>query len=107
MKFDGEQHEQLCDALIDAFPTYAKLEQKFFYVIRSRMRHRLRICMRLFETKTFPPGWLNKDILPGEQWKMKIRQAINASEFFIACLSTNSVQKRGYLQKEIRGALEL
>jgi len=51
-------------------------------------------------------GWTKKDILPGEQWKSRIPQAIRCSDFFLVCLSANSVDKRGWIQKEIKEALD-
>jgi len=55
----------------------------------------------------FKPWIDKKDILGGESWDVSIRNAIRASDFFIACLSNNSVKKRGYLQKELSIALDL
>ena len=50
--------------------------------------------------------WMDtKDILPGEKWPNSIRKAINESDFFLACLSCHSVNKRGFLQREINQAL--
>ena len=51
--------------------------------------------------------WMDKvDILPGERWETKLSQAIRESHFFLACLSAKSVEKRGYLQREFKQALE-
>ena len=55
----------------------------------------------------FKPWMDKKDILPGEQWKSRIPQAIRRSDFFLACLSAHSVSKRGFLQKEVRQALDV
>jgi hypothetical protein len=53
-------------------------------------------------------SWMDKkDILPGEEWELTIQKAIRRSDFFLACLSTNSVTKRGFLQKEIHLALDI
>ena len=50
--------------------------------------------------------WLDeKDLLPGQNWPVEIPKAIDRSDIFIACLSTRSVQKQGYVQKEFRLAL--
>src|SRR6185312_16282143 len=50
--------------------------------------------------------WMDtEDILPGEEWKPKIMKAIREATVFIACMSTNSVSKRGVIQEEIREAL--
>jgi hypothetical protein len=59
------------------------------------------------EKEGFEP-WLDKeDILPGQQWDPTIKQAIRGSDFFIACLSKNSVNKDGYLNREINEALKV
>ena len=55
----------------------------------------------------FKPWMDKKNILPGERWKSSIRKAIQCSDFFLACLSANSVSKRGFLQKEIKDALDI
>ncbi len=52
--------------------------------------------------------WMDeKNLLPGENWEMRILQTIQSSNFFIACLSTHSVNKQGYVQKELKQALEV
>jgi hypothetical protein len=55
----------------------------------------------------FKPWMAKKDILPGERWESRIPQAIRRSDFFLACLSANSVSKRGWIQKEIKDALDI
>jgi hypothetical protein len=55
----------------------------------------------------FKPWMDTKDILPGEQWKSSNQKAIQRSDFFLACLSKNSVGKRGWIQREIRDALDI
>lgn len=51
--------------------------------------------------------WIDFECLrPGENWKNAIKQAIKGSRYFLAIISTNSVNKRGYVQKEIKEALE-
>ena len=55
----------------------------------------------------FEPWIDTKNILGGERWESSIERAIKTSDFFIGCLSTNSVSKRGFLQKEIKTALDV
>lgn len=51
--------------------------------------------------------WLDrKKLLPGQNWPRRIQDAIESSDFFIACFSTKSVNKRGGFQAEIRYALD-
>jgi hypothetical protein len=47
------------------------------------------------------------DLVAGEDWQYAIGRALRQSSHFIALLSHNSVTKRGYVQKELREALEL
>jgi hypothetical protein len=52
--------------------------------------------------------WLDtKSLLPGQKWKIAIKNAIRNSRYFIALLSSNSVEKRGYVQKELKEALQI
>jgi TIR domain len=68
-------------------------------------------ALRLYEdlrTRTELKPWLDKkDLLPGQNWDIEIRKAIKNSRYFIALFSSTSVQKRGYVQKEFKRALDV
>lgn len=52
--------------------------------------------------------WMDtQDILPGEKWEMSIRKAVRDSDFFLVFLSRNSSDRRGFVQKELRAALNV
>jgi len=52
--------------------------------------------------------WLDKEnLIPGENWRVSIEKAIKKTKYFIALLSNNSINKRGYVQKELNIALEI
>ena len=52
--------------------------------------------------------WMDKvDLVGGQQWRPAIEQAIRSADFFLLLLSRNSVKKRGFVQREIRAALDL
>lgn len=52
-------------------------------------------------------AWLDEvSLLPGQDWQMEIRKAVKNADVVLTCLSENSVNKRGYVQKEIRYALD-
>jgi len=52
-------------------------------------------------------AWLDRRrLLPGQDWPHRIEDAIESSDFLIACFSAKSVRKRGGFQREIRLALE-
>lgn len=51
--------------------------------------------------------WLDQiDLLPGENWEIEIPNALFSSDVILVCLSKNSVDKEGYVQKEITFALD-
>jgi hypothetical protein len=54
----------------------------------------------------FNPWMDSIDLIGGERWQFTIQQAIRSSQFFIACISNQSVNKRGFLQREIRIAVD-
>jgi hypothetical protein len=46
--------------------------------------------------------WLDEvDILPGQDWEYEIERALETSDFVIVFLSTRSVEKVGYVQREL------
>jgi hypothetical protein len=51
--------------------------------------------------------WLDVRCLkPGASWKMEIRKAIRESRYFILLISKRSVTKRGFVQRELKEALQ-
>ena len=52
--------------------------------------------------------WLDIDnLLPGDSWKSAVSDAIERSDYFVALLSVSSVGRRGYVQRELREALDV
>jgi hypothetical protein len=53
-------------------------------------------------------AWLDKvSLLPGQDWKLEIRKAVRRSDVVLVCLSKESVNRAGFLQKEIKDALDV
>ncbi|MEN9564728.1 MAG: hypothetical protein RIR73_2972, partial [Chloroflexota bacterium] len=52
--------------------------------------------------------WLDEvKLIPGQQWKLEIPKAVREADAVIICLSKTSVTKEGYVQKEIKFALDV
>lgn len=52
--------------------------------------------------------WLDQaDLLPGQDWEREIRRSIKESSHVLVLISQHSVNKRGFVQKEVRQALEV
>ena len=53
-------------------------------------------------------AWIDTEqLLPGQDWDLEIQRAIEECNFFLACMSSNSVSKEGYVQKELKRALDI
>lgn len=51
--------------------------------------------------------WFDEEsLLPGQNWKREVTKAIRACDYFILIFSSKSVNKTGYVNVEIREALE-
>ena len=51
--------------------------------------------------------WLDtENLLPGQDWKMEISRALDETDLILLCISKKSVNKEGYVQKEMRLALD-
>jgi hypothetical protein len=55
----------------------------------------------------FDPWLDEEDLLPGQEWREEIPQAVQNSDVVVVCLSQASVTKEGYVQKEIKYALDV
>lgn len=51
--------------------------------------------------------WLDeKKLIPGQVWNIEIQKAVQNSDAIIICLTRHSITKEGYVQKEIRAAID-
>ncbi|MDM8539755.1 TIR domain-containing protein [Desulfococcaceae bacterium HSG9] len=52
--------------------------------------------------------WMDEyDLLPGQNWKIIINQVLKKTSYVLVLLSSRSLSKRGYVQKEMKIALNL
>lgn len=67
----------------------------------------VRDLYRKLSSDGFDP-WLDEEkLLPGQNWDREIRLAVSKSDIVLACLSKESITKTGYIQKELRFALDV
>jgi tetratricopeptide (TPR) repeat protein len=57
-------------------------------------------------------GWMDvwldvEKLMPGQDWHLEIEKAVEDANIVIACISSRSVDKEGYIQKELRSVLSL
>ncbi|MBD3306138.1 TIR domain-containing protein, partial [candidate division KSB3 bacterium] len=87
----------------DQMPTKIKV---FISYAREDRQHAEHLCDALKQAGVSP--WIDyENLLPGQRWKVAINQALRESTYVIALLSSRSLSKRGYVQKELKKALDM
>jgi hypothetical protein len=52
--------------------------------------------------------WLDEEkLLPGQDWNLEIEKAVETSDAVLVCVSSTSVAKEGYVQRELRKVLDI
>lgn len=62
---------------------------------------------RLKSEAWIDPWFDEENLLPGQNWDLEIQKALRGIDAIIICLSKVSVAKEGYIQKEIKRALDI
>lgn len=105
----GKQEKYVCAGKIfrQWFDRHIPVKAQIFLCYARSDEEKVRDLHKKLSQAGFSP-WLDKmNIKPGEVWDIAIKKAVRESDFFLACLSSESVGRRGVLQKEIKDALEI
>jgi hypothetical protein len=79
---------------------------RVFLCYAGRDRPQVEQLFERLQIDGFKPWMDKKSLLPGQDWRLEIRRAIEASDFFLACISRR-FRERTYGLKEIKLALEV
>ena len=88
-------------------------ESELFRAVRIFLCHanedktQVREVYQRLKTEGFEPWMDEEDLLPGQLWDQEIQRALRKSDFILIFFSQNSVAKRGYVQREMKLALEV
>src|SRR5215471_6028771 len=79
---------------------------KIFLCHANEDKPQVRDVYQRLKAEGFEP-WLDEEnLLPGQLWNQEIRRALRNSDFILIFFSQNSVAKRGYVQREMKLALD-
>lgn len=84
-------------------------EEKDFQIFlchASSDKENVRRIYKWLKTEGFNPWLDEEDLRPGQDWDFEIRKAVKKSAIVLVCLSASSVGKTGYVQREIKLALD-
>ncbi len=83
------------------------VDPKIFISYAKEDRTKVKRLYQRLKNEQLTP-WIDmEDLLPGDDWERAILGAIRSAHFVIVFLSNHSINKRGYVQKEIKEALDL
>lgn len=109
----GTDKKHVCDRLIAEYHGYQENEKvrlrplKVFLCHSSEDKPAVRELYAQLASENIDP-WLDEEkLLPGQDWKLEIAKALRTSDAVLICLSKNSITKRGYIQKELKDALDI
>jgi hypothetical protein len=89
-------------------PPHNQVFFKIFLCHASEDKAQVReVYHRLRAIDGFEP-WLDEEnLLPGQDWDYEVKRALKTSDFILIFLSCTSVAKRGYVQREMKLALDV
>lgn len=67
----------------------------------------VRDLYRRLRVAGFAPWLDEEDLLPGQDWRTEIPKAVRQSDVVLVCLSQKAITKSGYVQREIKFALDV
>ena len=82
-------------------------QPKIFISYAREDREQVTQLYQALELFGLEPWMDTESLLPGQEFEREIMRAIRSSDFFIICLSRNSVSKRGFVQKEWKAGLDI
>jgi hypothetical protein len=79
---------------------------KVFLCHTSADKPKVRELYRYLRKRRIKPWFDEMDLVGGQDWQVEIPKALFNSDAILVCLTKNAVDKEGYIQKEIKFALD-
>ena len=79
---------------------------RVFFSYASEDRKRVAPLYDRLITEGFAPWMDSRDLLPGQKWPIEIEKALRNAEFVLLFVSPSSVDKRGFIPRKIKTALD-
>lgn len=79
---------------------------RVFLCHASQDKPKVRELYRYLRRRGIQPWFDEENLIGGQDWQIEIPKAIQSSDAIIICLTKNAVDKEGYVQKEIKFALD-
>jgi hypothetical protein len=81
---------------------------RVFLCHASQDKPAVRDLYRRLAAEPWIDPWLDEErLIPGQNWNLEIEKAVEASDAVIVCVSSTSIAKEGYVQRELRQVLKV
>lgn len=80
---------------------------RVFLCHASEDKAAVRVLYRRLKARGIDPWLDEEDLVAGQDWEFQIRKAVRNADIVLACLSAQGVGKRGFVQREIKLALDV
>lgn len=102
-----KEHQPISDSTLVTMSSSKTQPLQVFLCHASGDKQKIRELYRRLCNDGFNPWFDEENLLPGHDWQIEIPKAVRNSDVVIVCLSKGSVTKEGYVQKEIKQALDV
>ncbi len=85
----------------------SRIRKSLFLCHAKEDEYKVQLIYARLEQRGHEPWMDIHSLRPGQEWEPVIEKAIRESDYFVACLSSHSVNKRGFVQRELRFALDV
>lgn len=82
-----------------------KTDGQIFLIYAREDKNEVQKIYNSLKEKGFKPWMDSMDLLPGQNWQESIEDAIKKSDIALYCISKHAANKKGFVGKEIRTAL--
>jgi hypothetical protein len=122
-RYFGEESQDIVDAIRLAIPGLSYAVKTEAHSVKSPIdnsrsplvflchssgdKERVRTLCRQLKADGIKCWFDEEDLLPGQDWEYEISRAIRRSKFVLACLSKTSITRSGYVQRELKIALDV
>ena len=86
----------------------ANRQLRVFLCHASQDKPAVRDLYQRLAAESWIEPWLDEEkLLPGQDWNLEIEKAVESSHAVIVCISSTSIAKEGYIQRELRQVLNI
>lgn len=102
-----ETYADACEGLLQRQHESRRARLRIFLCYSLEDRSSVMELYRRLRAGGFDPWMDVHDICPGQEWRQEITRGLQRADVVVVCLSGNTTNKKGYVQREIAQAIDI